>query len=326
MASTTRSGVNTQVNSILRNYGIVLVFVVLVTVLTFLSPNMVFASPKNLVTVLKQTAINGILGMGMMFVIVSGGIDLSVGSIVALAGVVAALFAHPGEFPLIVPIVLAALVGAAVGAFNGLAVAVGYIPPFIVTLGTMTVVRGLALIVSGGVPISNVSPAFEAISGLLGSVPLLAIYYVIVIAVCAVVLNRTVFGRHVFSVGGNEIAAEVSGISVRWVKIGVYTISGLLAGICGLLNASRTITGAPNAGVSYELDAIAAVVIGGVSMAGGIGKWYGVVVGALLIAVMGNGLDLLGVDSNYQQVVKGLIIILAVFWDIRGKRSLALET
>lgn len=326
METATRPGLNAQLNSILRNYGIVLVFVVLVVVLTFLSPNMVFASPKNLVTVLKQTAINGILGMGMMFVIVSGGIDLSVGSTVALAGVVAALFAHPGEYPLILPILLAALVGAAVGMFNGVAVALGHIPPFIVTLGMMTVVRGLALIVSGGVPVSNVSPEFEGISGLVGSIPLLAIYYAIVVVICAVVLNRTVFGRHVYSVGGNEIAAQVSGISVTWVKIGVYTISGLLAGICGLLNASRTITGAPNAGVAYELDAIAAVVIGGVSMAGGLGKWYGVVVGALLIAVMGNGLDLLGVDSNYQQVIKGLIIILAVFWDIRGKRSLRLET
>jgi ribose/xylose/arabinose/galactoside ABC-type transport system permease subunit len=326
MATTTSRGFSTQLNSVLRNYGIVLVFLILVLVLTFISPDMVFASPKNLVTVLKQTAINGILAMGMMFVITSGGIDLSVGSIVALSGVVAAMFAHPGEFPLFVPILAAAAAGALVGLFNGVSVAIGWIPPFIVTLGTMTMVRGLALITSGGVPISNVSSEFEAVSGLVGPVPLLAVYFAVVVVICAFVLNRTVFGRHVYAVGGNEVAAQVSGVSVRWTKIGVYTISGLLAGICGMLNASRTITGAPNAGVSYELDAIAAVVIGGVSMSGGLGKWYGVVVGALLIAVMGNGLDLLGVDSNYQQVVKGLIIILAVFWDIRGKRSLNVST
>ncbi|MFZ1284518.1 MAG: ABC transporter permease [Propionicimonas sp.] len=316
----------TRVSDLLKNYGIVLAFVLLVTVLAVISPNHVFATPKNFVNVLKQTAINGILSIGMMFVITSGSIDLSVGSTVALTGVVAAMFSHPGAYPLIVPILLACVVGALVGLFNGFAVAYGGIPSFIVTLGSMTMVRGLALITSGGSPISGVSKEFEQIAGLVGSVPLLAIYYVAIIAVAAFVLNKTVFGRHVYAVGGNEIAAQVTGVRVRGVKLAVFAIAGLLAGIAGLLNASRTIIGAPSAGVGYELDAIAAVVIGGVSMSGGLGKWYGVVIGSLFIAVMGNGLDLLGVDSNYQQVIKGAIIILAVFWDLRGKQSLSLSS
>lgn len=310
---------------LVKNYGIVVAFLVLVAVLSAISPNHVFATPKNFVNVLKQTAINGILAMGMMFVITSGGIDLSVGSTVAFAGVVAAMFAHPGTYPLIVPILLACLAGLAVGIFNGAAVAFGGIPSFIVTLGSMTMIRGLALITAGGTPVTNVSPEFEQISGLVGSIPLLAIYYVLIVAVCAFVLNKTVFGRHVYAVGGNETAAQVSGVRVQFVKVAVYAIAGLLAGIAGLLNASRTITGAPSAGVGYELDAIAAVVIGGVSMSGGLGKWYGVVIGSLFIAVMGNGLDLLGVDSNFQQVIKGGIIILAVFLDMRGKRALSLK-
>lgn len=317
------NGLNKKLDAkkIFQEFGILIAFVALVCVLMAISPN-AFARPTNFINILKQASVNGILAMGMMFVIISGGIDLSVGSTVALSGVVAALFSHPGEHPLWMSIVLAVLVGLAVGIFNGVGVAYGGIPPFIVTLGTMTAVRGLALIVSGGTPVYNVSPEFEKLAaGFIGPVPYLAVYYLIIAAICAFVLNKTVFGRRVYAVGGNEIAASVSGINVKLQKIGVYAINGALAGLCGLILASRTVSGSPTAGQAYEMDAITAVIIGGVSMSGGSGKWYGTVIGALFIAVMGNGLDILNVSSNYQQLIKGAIIILAVLFDIKGKGS-----
>jgi len=306
--------------SSLREVGIFIAFFVILAILMILSPN-AFAKPANLVNILKQASINGILATGMMFVIISGGIDLSVGSIVALTGVIAATFAHPGEYPLIVPIVLSVVIGAAVGLLNGVSVAYGNIPPFIVTLGTMTIVRGVALIAAKGQPVFNVTKLFEGIAGgfVFNTIPHLVVYFVVITLVCAFIITRTVFGRRVYAVGGNETAARVSGINVDWIKIAVYTLSGFLAGIAGLLLASRLVSGNPTAGQAYELDAIAAVIIGGVSMAGGAGKWYGTVIGALLIAVIGNGLDILNVSSHFQLIIKGSIIIIAVLLDMKGK-------
>ena len=304
----------------LRELGIFIAFIAILTILVVLSPN-AFARPANLINIIKQASINGILAMGMMFVIISGGIDLSVGSIVALAGVIAASFAHPGEFPLVVPIVLAASIGLLAGVLNGVGVAYGNIPPFIVTLGSMTIIRGLALIASNGQPVFNVTKAFENLAGgfVLNTIPHLVVYFVIVTIISAFLLTKTVFGRRVYAVGGNEVAAKVSGINVSKIKIAVYSISGFLAGIAGALLASRIVSGNPTAGQAYELDAIAAVIIGGVSMSGGAGKWYGTVIGALLIAVIGNGLDILNVSSHFQLLIKGSIIIIAVLLDMKGK-------
>jgi ribose/xylose/arabinose/galactoside ABC-type transport system permease subunit len=306
--------------SSLREIGIFIAFFVILAILMILSPN-AFAKPANLVNILKQASINGILATGMMFVIISGGIDLSVGSIVALTGVIAATFAHPGEYPLIVPIVLSVVIGAAVGLLNGVSVAYGNIPPFIVTLGTMTIVRGVALIAAKGQPVFDVTKLFEGIAGgfVFNTIPHLVVYFVVITLVCAFIITRTVFGRRVYAVGGNETAARVSGINVDWIKIAVYTLSGFLAGIAGLLLSSRLVSGNPTAGQAYELDAIAAVIIGGVSMSGGAGKWYGTVIGALLIAVIGNGLDILNVSSHFQLIIKGSIIIIAVLLDMKGK-------
>ena len=303
-----------------RELGIVAAFFLILAVLVILSPNS-FARPTNLINILKQASINGILATGMMFVIISGGIDLSVGSTVALAGVIAATYAHPGEYPLIVPIALSMLVGLAAGIANGLIVAFGSIPPFIVTLGSMTIIRGLALIASNGQPVFNVTKPFENIAGgfVLQYIPHLVIFFLSVTAISAFVLTRTVFGRRVYAVGGNEDTAKVSGINVHAIKIAVYSISGFLAGLSGLLLASRIVSGNPTAGQSYELDAIAAAVIGGVSMTGGAGKWYGTVIGALIIAVIGNGLDILNVSSHFQLIIKGTIIIVAVLLDVKGK-------
>lgn len=306
-----------------QDFGLVLIFVVVVGVLVVLSPN-AFARPANLIGILKQASINGVLAMGMMFVIISGGIDLSVGSIVAFTGVVAASLAHPGQYPLAVTIAAPIALGAAIGAVNGASVAYGRIPSFIVTLAAMIVFRGAALIACDGSPVFGVSGSFEDIAGgFIGDVvPYLAIYFVVVALASAFVLKMTVFGRRVYAIGGNSIAAAVSGINVRALTTGVYVISGALAGFAGLLLASRTVSGSPTAGEGYELNAIAAVIIGGVSMSGGVGRWYGPVIGALLIAVIGNGLDILNVSSYYQLVIQGLIIYFAVLADVRSKGSL----
>ena len=191
----------------------------------------------------------------------------------------------------------------------------------------LTMGRGLALILSGGSPIYNISKPFENLAGgffpsadFAYRVPILSVYFLVVVAIGAFVLTRTVYGRHVYAVGGNEMSAKISGIRVELVKMSVYAISGALSGLAGLLLASRIVSGNPNSGSGYELDAIAAVTIGGISMSGGAGKWHGAVIGTLFIAVMGNGLDLMGMPSNLQLVIKGAIIIAAVFYDIRAKR------
>ncbi len=310
-----------KIRNNIREFGILIAFVVIVTILMIISPD-AFANPKNLVGVVRQASINGILACGMMFVIISGGIDLSVGSIVALSGVVAASFAQPDSYPVIVSILLGVLVGLAVGLLNGVGVAYGGMPPFIITLATMQAVRGVALIVSGGSPVYNVSQAFKmiAIGSKSLSVPILAVYFLVIILISGFVLTLTVFGRRVYAIGGNDMSAKVSGIDVKRMRIAVYAISGLLAGVAGVLLASRTYQGSPTAGQGYELDAIAAVVIGGISMSGGAGKWYGTLIGALMLAVISNGLDILNVSSNYQMIIKGFIIAVAVLVDIRSKK------
>lgn len=302
-----------------REFGIFIAFFALVIVLMIISPN-AFAKPRNLINILKQASINGILSCGMMFVIISGGIDLSAGSTIALSGVVAALCAQIQGLPIIVAVLAALAVGAAVGAVNGFGVAYAGLPPFIITLATMTGMRGLALIVSGGSPVYGLAKSFENLTNqfILG-IPILAIYFIVIVLISGFVLTKTVFGRRVYAVGGNEATARVTGINVKRMKLTVYTLCGLTAGVAGLLVASRTVQGSPTAGDGYEMDAIAAVVIGGISMSGGSGKWYGTIIGALLLAVISNGLDILGVSSNYQKIIKGVIIAVAVYLDLRGK-------
>lgn len=305
--------------SLLSEYFIFVIFIALVVVLTCLKPS--FIQPSNLVNILKQASINGILSFGMMFVIIAGGFDMSVGSTVAFAGIVAALLGQ-GQFPLIVPLVVAMLAGLAVGIVNGVGVAVGDLPPFIMTLGTMTAVRGLALLASDGKPVTGISDEYKAVaaSSIFG-VPMLAIFLVIVILICAFVLAKTVYGRRVYACGGNLQAARVSGINTTLIRISTFAIAGLLAGLSGFLMTSRVTIGQPTAAESYEMDAITACVVGGVSMSGGVGKPWGVVVGCLLITVITNGLDILGVSSHWQKIVKGVIIVLAVLIDVKGKRK-----
>jgi inositol transport system permease protein len=299
-------------------FGLVLALLVIGGALALAAPG--FLTPNNLVIVVRQISINGILAVGVTFVLLTGGVDLSLGSLVALSGVVAASFAHPGEWPLFVPVLMGVLTGMAAGAVNGLVVTRGRVAPFIVTLGMMTAARGLALLWSGGRPVSNLSPEFARLgSGSWLGIPLPVWALIAVAAASGVFLRHFRWGRHLYAVGGNEEAARASGIHVGGIKLLAYTVCGAMAGLAGVVLAARITTGQPNAGVGYELDAIAAVVIGGTSLSGGVGGVSGTLLGALLMGVINNGLDLLDVSSYYQQIVKGAIIVGAVWLDRRGK-------
>ncbi len=295
-------------------YGIFVAFGLICLALSLITPN--FLTWPNLMIVVTQVSINALLAFGVTFVIITGGIDLSLGSMVAVTGVVAAMFAHPNDYPVVVPIFMGLLAGLAMGAFNGFVITRSNVPPFIVTLGTMTIGRGLALILSKGRPISNLSDSFNFIGGgqLLG-IPMPVFILISIFLFCAVLLNKTILGRYMYAIGGNEQAARASGIPLNKIKMIVYTLCGGLAGLAGILLTSRITTGQPNAGAGFELDAIAAAIIGGTSTSGGTGTMAGALIGALLIGVISNGLDLLNVTSYYQQVVMGIIIIGAVVLD-----------
>ena len=303
----------------LQKYGLLIAFAVICLILSLLSP--AFLTAQNGINVLRQISINAILAIGVTYVILTGGIDLSLGSVVAVTGVLAATLAHPGAYPLIVPIAAGILGGILIGAVNGLVITRFRVAPFIVTLGMMTIARGGALILSKGRPVSNLSDAFNFIgNGSVLGIPVPVLILTGVFLVSHFVLRRTTFGRYVYAVGGNEEAARASGIGTHKIKIACYSICAGLAGLAGIVQASRITTGQPNAGISYELDAIAAVVIGGTSLSGGLGGVTGTILGALIIGTLNNGLDLLNVSSYYQQVIKGLIIIGAVILD-REKAS-----
>lgn len=298
----------------LSKYGIFIALIVICIMLSIATPY--FFTTQNIIIVLRQVSINGILAIGVTFVIIAGGIDLSLGSVLALTGVVAASFAHPGTYALVVPVMLGILTGVIIGAINGLTITLGKVAPFIVTLGMMTIARGLALVWSDGRPVTNLSPAFNYIGGGdLLRIPVPILLFVLVIIVSAVILNYTRIGRYIYAVGGNENAARASGIRVSGVKLFAYIMCSGLAGLAGIILASRITTGQPNAGIAYELDAIAAVVIGGTSLLGGRGSIAGTVIGVLIIGVINNGLDLLNVTSYYQQIIKGVIIVGAVLLD-----------
>ncbi len=298
----------------LGQYGLLIAFVGICLTLSLTTPR--FFTVQNLMIIVTQVSINALLAFGVTFIIITGGIDLSIGSMVAVTGVAAASFAHPDTYPVVVPVLIGLLAGLLFGAFNGFVITRSHVPPFIVTLGTMTIGRGLALILSKGRPISNLSDSFNFIGGgkVLG-VPTLILILIVAFIACSVLLKKTVIGRYMYAVGGNEQAARASGIPINKVKMIVYTLGGLLAALAGILLTSRITTGQPNAGQGFELDAIAAAIIGGTSTSGGTGTMTGTLLGALLIGVISNGLDLLNVTSYYQEVVMGAIIIGAVVLD-----------
>ncbi|WP_051318011.1 ABC transporter permease [Cohnella thermotolerans] len=303
-----------KLSSVFFKYGVFIGLVILCLVLTFITPN--FLTAQNILNILRQVSIIGMLAVGMTFVIITGGIDLSVGSILALSAVVATSLAHPDTYPLIVPIVVGLLVGLGCGVINGVVVSRWKVAPFIVTLGMMTAARGLTMVYTNGRPVINLSDKYNFIGGgYVLDIPLPIIIFVGIALIGVFLLNFTKFGRHVYSIGGNESAARLSGVNVGWVQTGVFALSGLFAGLAGIVLSSRVMAGSPVLGQGYELDAIASVVIGGTSLMGGVGKIGGTVIGVLIIGVMNNGLDLMNVSSYYQQIIKGIIIILAVLLD-----------
>ena len=305
--------------NLVHRFGLLLVILIVGIALSLLTDT--FLSVANFTNVARQISINGILAVGVTFVLLTAGVDLSLGSVVALSGVACATFAHPGDHSVFVPIAVGLLTGAACGLVNGVLVTRGGVAPFIVTLGMMTIARGLALIVSGGRPVADMSNELTALAGDFLGVPIPVLCFAGVAFAAWFFLRNFRLGRHIYAVGGNENAARAAGVPVKKVKLFAYGLCGLLTGLAGVVLAARITTGQPNAGQAYELDAIAAVVIGGTSLAGGVGTITGTLLGVLLIGVINNGLDLMGVSSYYQAVIKGVIIVGAVWLDRRQARS-----
>ncbi|WP_407637256.1 ribose ABC transporter permease RbsC [Bacillus cihuensis] len=291
--------------------GLLLLFVIV----SILNPN--FLEPLNLLNLLRQVSINALIAFGMTFVILTGGIDLSVGAILALSSALTAGMIVSGVDPMIA-IVIGCLLGGIMGMVNGLLITKGKMAPFIATLATMTIFRGLTLVYTGGNPITGLGEnyLFQLFGkGYFLGIPVPAITMMITFAVLYMILHKTPFGRKTYAIGGNEKASLISGIKVPRVKVMIYGLSGLLAALAGAILTSRLNSAQPTAGTSYELDAIAAVVLGGTSLTGGKGRIFGTLIGALIIGTLNNGLNLLGVSSFYQMVVKGVVIIIAVLLD-----------
>ncbi|KMV31875.1 ribose ABC transporter permease [Photobacterium swingsii] len=295
--------------------------ILLIVVVSFLNPN--FFTVDNILNILRQTSVNAIIAVGMTLVILTAGIDLSVGSVLALCGAFAATMIGM-EMPVIVAVPTALLAGAALGAISGMIIAKGKVQAFIATLVTMTLLRGVTMVYTDGRPIStgftDVADSFAWFgTGYAMGIPVPIWLMVIVFASVWYLLNHTRFGRYIYALGGNESATRLSGINVDRVKIGVYAICGLLAALAGIIVTSRLSSAQPTAGMGYELDAIAAVVLGGTSLAGGKGRIMGTLIGALIIGFLNNALNLLDVSSYYQMIAKAVVILLAVLVDNKNK-------
>ncbi|MEZ9059197.1 ribose ABC transporter permease [Vibrio pelagius] len=293
----------------------------LIVIVSFLNPN--FFTVDNILNILRQTSVNAIIAVGMTLVILTAGIDLSVGSVLALCGAFAASMIGM-EVPVLVAVPTALVAGAALGAISGVIIAKGKVQAFIATLVTMTLLRGVTMVYTDGRPIStgftDTADAFAWFgTGYAMGIPVPVWIMTVVFAAVWYLLNHTRFGRYVYALGGNESATRLSGIDVDKVKIGVYAICGLLAAVAGIIVASRLSSAQPTAGMGYELDAIAAVVLGGTSLAGGRGRIMGTLIGALIIGFLNNALNLLDVSSYYQMIAKAVVILLAVLVDNKNK-------
>jgi ribose transport system permease protein len=302
-----------------RRYSVLLILLAIGLIFTIGSDR--FLTPDNLMNIALQTSIIAIIAIGMTFVMLTAGIDLSVGSVVALCGALAAGLAVQQELGTYLGIVLALVAGAVVGLVNGLLIVKGKMPPFVATLSTLAVARGLTLVYTEGRPISGIDERFiflgsGQILGIAAPVIILAIVFVI----AYIVLRSTRYGNYVYATGGNEEISRLAGIRTSVITLSVYIISGFLAALGGVLLTARLWSAQPNAAVGLELDAIAAPVLGGVSLFGGVGGVTGAVVGAFILGILSNGLNLMGVPSFWQQVIKGVVLILAVMLDVLTKR------
>lgn len=302
---------STRIKHFVGDYGILIIFALVLVYLTFATP--AFLTLDNLTNVIRQSSIIGFLALGTTFVMITSGIDLSIGSVVGLTGVVAATLAPGTGHAFVIPIVAGVLVGLLVGFMNSGLIVYGAVLPFLATLAMMAVVRSAALVFTNGQPITSLSTQFDWLgAGFIGPIPVPVVLFAIGAVVLEFVLSRTAFGRHVYAVGGDEESSQKVGISTRRVLIAVYLISGLMAAIGGLVLTARVDGADPLAGTGYELQAIAAVVIGGTSLFGGIGTIRGTIVGVLLVGVVLNGMNLLNISSYYQSAVQGIILVLAV--------------
>lgn len=310
---------STDFKSILPRFALVAVVFVIVGVMSILSP--VFMTSKNVTNIFRQISINGIIAVGMTFVILLGDIDLSVGAIVGVVSVICGNLLEQGMNWFVVCLIA---LGVAIlfGIFNGTLVAYLSFQPFVATLATVTIGRGVALAYSDGRPYIISNASFKSIGqGYVGKVPIPVIILVVVCIIGFAILNYTTFGRYFFAVGGNKNAARLSGVKTKRVEMSAYIISAICASIVGMILSARISSGQPNSGTGYELDAIAAVAIGGTSMNGGVGSLTGTVLGFILIGLLSNSMNLLNINSFYQQIVKGALIIIAVFLDMKSKGS-----
>ncbi|WP_458109892.1 ribose ABC transporter permease RbsC [Bacillus zhangzhouensis] len=306
---------NGRFDHIMQKLGPFLGLIVLVAIVSILNP--AFLEPLNILNLLRQISINALIAFGMTFVILTGGIDLSVGAILALSSALTAGFIVSGMDP-ILAIIVGCIIGAILGMINGLLITKGKMAPFIATLATMTIFRGLTLVYTDGNPITGLGSnyAFQLFGrGYFLGIPVPAITMLLTFIVLWVLLHKTPFGRRTYAIGGNEKAALISGIKVPRVKIMIYSLAGFMSALAGAILTSRLNSAQPTAGTSYELDAIAAVVLGGTSLSGGRGRIVGTLIGVLIIGVLNNGMNLLGVSSFYQSVVKGIVILIAVLLD-----------
>lgn len=308
-----------QLSRYVFDYGIVVVLLILVLVFSLTSR--AFFTTNTLMTILSQVAVTGIISMGMAFVMLTGGIDLSVGSVAAVASVSGALMMSAGT-PTWIAMLAALVIGAAVGVFNAFCATKLRMPALIATLAVMTALRGAAYLLSGGVPVYGFDPGYKKLAqGSFLGIPYPALILVAVFAVCLVVLNRTRFGRYVYGVGGNQEASRLSGVPVVGVQYAVFGISGMLSALAGLILLARTNSGQPSAGVGLEMDAITAVVLGGVSITGGKGNPWLVLVGVLIMGTLSTGMVMNNVNDYVQQVVKGLLLVAAVGFAQLSERS-----
>ncbi len=299
----------------MSDYGMYFTLIALFILFSVLNAN--FLTASNMINLLRQISINGLIAIGMTMVITSDGIDLSVGATLGLTGMITALLITSG-IPPILAIIICLLFGLILGAINGLLISKFKLQAFIVTLATMTIFRGFTYVISDGKPISNISSdsIFSFIGkGEIGFLPIPVLIFILVFIIGYFVMTKTVFGRNIYATGGNEKATKLAGIDTDKIRIKVYAISGLLASLAGLILISRLNSAQPTLGNGYELDAIAAVAIGGTSLAGGRGKITGTLIGILILGVISNGLNIIGVSSFYQEIIKGFIILIAVLID-----------
>lgn len=303
----------------LAKYKSLIGLVILCAIITFVTPS--FLTLSNITNVFTQVSVNAIIAVGMTFVILTGGIDLSVGSTLAISGALSAsIIKSTGS--IFLAIIVAGITGIVIGVINGLLIAKGKLQAFIATLATMTIFRGITLVITDGTPISKLPEAFMKIGNAkIGFIPVPVILMIAVAAIGIFALSQTRFGRYLYALGGNEESAKLSGINTDKIKLLTYTISGFAASIAGVIITSRIGSASPNAGTGFELDAIAAVVIGGTSLSGGEGKVSGTIIGALVIGVLNNGLNLMNVSPFYQSIVKGLVILLAVLLDKKSRKK-----